>query len=82
MCFGFRSAGCDRDKASLASVSSVEGIDGASSRQTGVIYAGVSHTDPQSWASNPNVRVRMQRQKTRDTQPELALLMALTENPH
>lgn len=30
-------------------------------------------TEAQSWASDPKVRARMQRQKTRDTEPELAL---------
>lgn len=30
-------------------------------------------TAAQSWASNPGVRARMQRQQTRDTQPELAV---------
>jgi DNA mismatch endonuclease (patch repair protein) len=30
-------------------------------------------TAAESWASNPGVRARMQRQQTRDTQPELAV---------
>lgn len=30
-------------------------------------------TEADSWASDPKVRARMQRQRTRDTEPELAL---------
>jgi DNA mismatch endonuclease (patch repair protein) len=42
-------------------------------RPASVVRIPQDRTAAQSWASSPAVRMRMQRQQTRDTQPELAV---------
>jgi DNA mismatch endonuclease (patch repair protein) len=42
-------------------------------RPASAVRVPQDRTTAQSWASNPAVRARMQRQQTRDTQPELAV---------
>lgn len=42
-------------------------------RPASAVRVPQDRTTARSWASNPAVRARMQRQQTRDTQPELAV---------